>query len=131
VSKREHYIFVCNNARPDGNPRPSCGKSGASEIFAALKAELSRRGLAKTAARVCTTSCLDMCDHGPAVLVQPENAFYVQMSTERVPSLVQAIVDGTVADESPGIGALAADSASVEAVASAVRLGPDPNAPNE
>jgi (2Fe-2S) ferredoxin len=101
VSKREHYIFVCNNVRPDGNPRPSCGRSGAPEVFAAIKAELSRRGLAKGAARVCTASCLDMCDHGPALVVQPENAFYLHMTTERVPALVQAMVDGSVADESP------------------------------
>ena len=101
MSKREHYFFVCNNIRPDGNPRPSCGRAGAQDILAAIKAELNRRGLSKIAARVCSSSCLDMCDHGPTVLVQPENAFYLHMTPERVPALVEAMLDGALSDESP------------------------------
>ena len=94
MSKREHYFFVCSNVRPDGNPRPSCGRAGAQEIYAALKAELNQRGLAKTVARVCTTSCLDMCDYGPVVAVQPENTFHLRMKPERAAALVQAMVEG-------------------------------------
>jgi (2Fe-2S) ferredoxin len=99
VSKREHYFFVCNNVRPDGNPRPSCGRSGAQEIYAALKAELNQRGLAKTVARVCTTSCLDMCDYGPVVAVQPENTFHLHMNPERAAALVQSMAEGASSED--------------------------------
>ena len=94
MTVRDHYLFVCQNVRPDENPRPSCGKSGAAEIYTALKAELNRRGLAKTVARACGTTCLDMCDDGPVVLMQPGNYFYRHMTIERVPAVVQALIDG-------------------------------------
>lgn len=99
MSKREHYFFVCHNIRPDGNPRPSCGRSGSPEVYAALKAELQRRGLSKTVARTCTSSCLDMCDDGPIVGVQPENIFYGHMTVDRVPAVVQALLDGNTVRE--------------------------------
>ena len=99
MSKREHYFFVCNNLRPEGTTRPSCGRSGSMDVYAALKAELTRRGLSKSFARVCTSSCLDMCDHGPSVAVQPQNAFALHMSPDRVADLVQAVLDGTFTDD--------------------------------
>jgi (2Fe-2S) ferredoxin len=101
VAKREHYFFVCSNVRPEGSPRPSCGRAGAQEIYAALKAELNKRGLSKTVARVCTSSCLDMCDYGPVVVVQPENSFQLHMNLERTAAVVQAMVDGSLIEE-PG-----------------------------
>jgi len=97
MSKRDHYIFVCQNVRPEGNPRPSCGRSGSNEVYLALKEELGRRGLAKTVARACTSSCLDECDEGPVVNVQPENIFYRKVRVEDVPALVQSLIDGAPA----------------------------------
>jgi len=99
MAKREHYLFVCQNVRPDGNPKPSCGRNGAPEIYAALKAELQRCGLAKTVARACTSSCLDMCDDGPIIGVQPENVFYGHMTIEKVPAVVKALLEGSPAQE--------------------------------
>jgi (2Fe-2S) ferredoxin len=97
MSKRDHYLFVCQNVRPEGNPRPSCGKNGSNEVYQALKDELGRRGLAKTVARACTSSCLDECDEGPVVNVQPENIFYRRVKVEDVPALVQSLIDGGLA----------------------------------
>ncbi len=99
MAKREHYLFVCQNVRPEGSPKPSCGRRGGPEIYAALKQELSRRGLAQALARACTCSCLDMCDHGPIVALQPENAFYGPMTVERVPAVVDALIRGLPAQE--------------------------------
>ena len=99
MAARDHYLLVCQNVRPDDSPRPSCGRSGATEIYAALKAELNRRGLGKTVARACGTTCLDMCDDGPVILVQPGNYFYRHMTVERVPAVVQALIDGVSAEE--------------------------------
>ncbi len=99
MTKREHYLFVCQNERPDGTSRPSCGKSGSPEVYLALKAELVRRGLAKSVVRACTCSCLDMCDEGPVIGVQPENIFYGHMTVERVPLVVQALIEGSVVQQ--------------------------------
>lgn len=99
MPKREHYLFVCHNIRPAGSPRPSCGRSGAAEIYSALKAELLRLGLAKKVARACTSSCLDMCDEGPVIAVQPDDFFYGQMTVQRVPAIVKALAEGSKVPE--------------------------------
>jgi (2Fe-2S) ferredoxin len=99
MTKRDHYLFVCQNVRPEGSPRPSCGRNGSHEVYLAFKEELARRGLHKTVARACTSSCLDMCEEGPVVCVQPGNHFYRNVRVEHVPALVQALVEGTPARE--------------------------------
>ncbi len=99
MAKREHYLFVCHNVRPDGNPKPSCGRSGAPDVYAALKAELSRRGLAKTVARACSSSCLDMCDDGPIIALEPEHVFYGPVTVEHVPAIVEALLEGSPVQE--------------------------------
>ena len=72
MAKRRQYLFVCTNRRPDGSPRGSCAARGSEGIFQAIRHGLLERGLAKTEARVCQSSCLDLCDEGPIVLVEPE-----------------------------------------------------------
>ena len=94
VTQRAHYLFVCTNVRPEGNPRPSCGRSGSGAMLEALKLELQRQGLSKTFARACSCSCLDMCDEGPVVAVQPDGVFYGRLTPDWVPRIVQALKDG-------------------------------------
>jgi (2Fe-2S) ferredoxin len=94
VAKREHYLFVCNNRRPDDSPRPSCQGRGSLEIFAELKGQLAAAGLAKTVARCCQTSCVDLCDHGPMVLVEPDHIAYAGVKVEDVPDIVESIRTG-------------------------------------
>src|SRR5262249_5565290 len=76
VPQRQRYLFVCNNRRPDDNPKGSCAQKGSEEVHQALKAELAKRGLAKLGARACTASCLDQCASGVTVLVEPDHFFY-------------------------------------------------------
>ena len=64
-------------------------------MFKALKEEIAARGLAKLEARVCTSSCLDQCDTGVTVLVEPDHFFYGRVTVADVP----AIVDGLVKDQ--------------------------------
>jgi (2Fe-2S) ferredoxin len=40
-----------------------------------------------------------MCDDGPIVGVQPGNTFYGHMTVERVPAIVQALLDGNEVQE--------------------------------
>lgn len=90
----EHYLFVCNNRRPDDAPRPSCQAQGSLEVFAALKSQLAQAGLSKTVARCCQSSCLDLCLHGPNVLVEPEHLVYGHVRVEDVPEIVESLRTG-------------------------------------
>ena len=63
-------------------------------MYRALKAEVAGRGLAKLEARVCTSSCLDQCDTGVTILVEPDHFFYGRVTVADVPEIVDALVNG-------------------------------------
>ena len=90
--QRKRYLFVCINRRPDDNPKGCCALKDSEEVYAALKAEVAARGLAKLEARVCTSSCLDQCDTGVTVLVEPDHFFYGRVTVADVPEIVDGLV---------------------------------------
>jgi len=94
MPKREHYLFVCTNRRPDGHPKGSCAERGAEEVHQALKQQLFARGLAKDAARVCSASCLDQCSGGVSILVEPDHFFYGRVGVSDVPEIVEGLLTG-------------------------------------
>ena len=63
-------------------------------MYGALKGEVAARGLAKLEARVCTSSCLDQCDTGVSVLVEPDHFFYGRVSAAAVPEIVDGLSKG-------------------------------------
>ncbi len=71
----ERHIFVCGNERPPGHARGCCAEKQCDAIRDALKAELSRRGAAGRM-RVNKAGCLDQCEHGPTLVVYPEQVWY-------------------------------------------------------
>jgi (2Fe-2S) ferredoxin len=93
--QRKRYLFVCTNRRAEDNPKGSCAAKDSEEVYKALKEEIAARGLAKLEARVCTSSCLDQCDTGVTVLVEPDHFFYGRVTVADVPE----IVDGLVKDQ--------------------------------
>lgn len=94
VPQRQRYLFVCTNLRPEGSPKGSCAAKGSEAVYQALKAEVFQRGLAKVAARACTSSCLDQCSAGVSVLVEPDHFFYGRVTTADVPEIVDALAKG-------------------------------------
>lgn len=82
------------NRRPDGSPKGSCAARGSTELHAALKDEIARRGLAQTEVRACTSSCLDLCAAGPVIAVEPDGYFYGRAQLADVPEIVDALADG-------------------------------------
>src|ERR1700740_3233905 len=88
MPKRQRYLFVCINRRPNDNPKGCCAAKGSEEVYKALKAEVAARGLAKVEARVCTSSCLDQCATGITILVEPDHFFYGGVTAAGVPDIV-------------------------------------------
>jgi (2Fe-2S) ferredoxin len=91
MPKRQRYLFVCINRRPDDNPKGCCAAKGSEDVYKALKAEVAARGLAKIEARVCTSSCLDQCATGVTILVEPDHFFYGRVSVADVPEIVDRL----------------------------------------
>lgn len=94
MAKRQRYLFVCVNRRPDGTPKGSCAARGAVEVHAKLKALLKERGLAETEIRPCTSSCLDTCWAGPTISVWPDGYFYGNVTLDDVEAIVDAFERG-------------------------------------
>ena len=98
MAKRQRYLFVCVNRRPDGTPKGSCAARGAVELHAALKERLKQRGLLEYQVRACTSSCLDTCWAGPTVAVEPDHYFYGRVQLQDVDELVDALAEGRVVE---------------------------------
>jgi (2Fe-2S) ferredoxin len=92
--QRKRYLFVCINRRAEDNPKGCCATKQSEEVYRALKEEVAVRGLAKLEARVCTSSCLDQCDSGVTVLVEPDHLFYGRVTVADVPEIVDGLVSG-------------------------------------
>jgi (2Fe-2S) ferredoxin len=92
--QRKRYLFVCINRRAEDNPKGCCAAKDSEEVYRALKAEVAARGLAKFEARVCTSSCLDQCETGVTVLVEPDHFFYGHVTVADVPEIVDGLVKG-------------------------------------
>lgn len=92
---RERYLFVCTNRRPDGDPKGSCAAEGSEELVKALKGKLKERGLAGRI-RACASGCLDLCEIGAAVVVEPDHIAYGKVHLSDVDEIVDALADGEV-----------------------------------
>jgi len=95
MSLRRVYLFVCTNRRAADNPKGSCAAKGSEGVHEALKKELFERGLAKLEARACAASCLDHCEAGVTVLVEPGHFFYGGVTVADVPAIVDAVSRGS------------------------------------
>jgi (2Fe-2S) ferredoxin len=93
MSRFRHHVFVCENRRPDGDPRGSCAARGSGGIRDAFKAELKRLGL-NGAVRANGAGCLDACAHGPTVVVYPEGVWYAGVTPADVPEIVESHLVG-------------------------------------
>ena len=96
MQQRQHYVFVCVNRRPDGSPKGSCAARGSEQVYSALRQQIATRGLHKSVARACSCSCLDGCQSGPCVCVEPEHVIYGNVTLQDVPEIVEGLATGTV-----------------------------------
>lgn len=96
---RERYVWVCTNRRPDGHPKGSCAERGSEDFKEALKAECAKAGLLSRV-RVMNSGCLDLCEHGIAMAVMPDDALLGPVTEADIPALVAGLArDGGVLAE--------------------------------
>jgi (2Fe-2S) ferredoxin len=95
---RQRYLFVCTNRRPDGHPKGSCAEKGSEALVPKLKEALAVRDLARVVARACSSSCLDMCEAGIAVVQEPEHVVYGNVTLADVDAIADAMATGAVVE---------------------------------
>ncbi len=94
---RDRYLFVCTNRRPDDNPKGSCAQKGSEEIANRLKAALFARGAAKRV-RACTSGCLDLCELGVSIVVEPDHVAYGRVTIDDVDEIAEAAAKGSIVE---------------------------------
>ncbi len=95
---RQRYLFVCTNRRPDGHPKGSCAEKGAEQVVPALKEALAKLGVAKEMVRACSASCLDLCETGISIAVEPEHVAYGGVTLADVDAIAQAAAKGEIVE---------------------------------
>ena len=80
MEKPDKHIFLCASFRASGAPQGVCHKKGAFDFVQYLESELPDRDLG--AVMITTTSCLKVCDRGPAMVIYPEGTWYGGFESE-------------------------------------------------
>jgi (2Fe-2S) ferredoxin len=74
----ERHVLVCTGGRCNA---PANGEDRGEVIRSELK-DLNRRLGNKARVRVCSTSCLDLCDYGPNIVVWPQGRVYSHLDRD-------------------------------------------------
>lgn len=87
----QRMAFVCTNVRPEGHPKPCCGRTGGPELRARLKEMVEERGL-QHVVRVFQSGCLGGCDFGPMLLTVPDNEMTFKVEAGDVEAVMENLV---------------------------------------
>lgn len=96
------YIFKCQQSAPPGMPKPSCVKADDPEtqqLFQHLAQTLMQKGIIGTVTPI-QTGCLNRCQQGPVMLVEPGHTMYVGLTKDKISRIIdEHIIGGNVVEE--------------------------------
>jgi (2Fe-2S) ferredoxin len=96
------YIFKCQQSAPPGMPKPSCVSQNnpeSQELMQHLSQQLMMKGIIGTVQPI-QTSCLNRCQQGPVILVEPGHTMYVGLTKEKIDRIIdEHIIGGNVVNE--------------------------------
>ncbi len=90
------YIFKCEQSAPPGMPKPSCVSQAnpeSRELFGYLGQKLMEKGLIATVSPI-RTSCLNRCQQGPVMLVEPGHFMYVALTKQKIDRIIDEHIIG-------------------------------------
>jgi (2Fe-2S) ferredoxin len=93
------YIFKCEQSSPPGMPKPSCVNPQTQDLFQHLAQTLMQKGIMATVQPV-RTACLNRCNAGPVMLVEPGHTMYTGLTKEKIDRIIdEHIMGGTPVEE--------------------------------
>ncbi len=92
-------IYICINNRHGESP--SCGHSGSEEIVEELK-KVSKELNLKGKLRVAKSGCMDLCAFGPNMMIWPEGLWYMKVTKENIPEIIETYLKLEEADKDKG-----------------------------
>jgi (2Fe-2S) ferredoxin len=92
----EKHIVICTGPRCDN---PERGEERGQVIRDLIKGLNKTKGR-KQMVRVCSVSCLDLCDYGPNMVVWPEGTVFSHLDRESAVRVYEGIMgDGPAAED--------------------------------
>lgn len=91
MQKPKHHIFLCNSFRLNGDSQGVCNRKGAPELLQYLQSEIADRGID---AIVSTTSCMNVCEKGPILVIYPDEWWYYEVTQEKIDQILDALEAG-------------------------------------
>jgi len=76
---------------PPGMPKPSCVSQNnpeSQQLMQHLSQSLMMKGIIATVSPI-QTSCLNRCQQGPVILVEPGHTMYVELTKEKIDRIVE------------------------------------------
>lgn len=93
------YILKCEQSAPPGMPKPSCVTPETQDLFQHLAQTLMQKGIMATVQPV-RTGCLNRCNVGPVMLVEPGHTMYAGLTKEKIERIIdEHIMGGTPVEE--------------------------------
>jgi (2Fe-2S) ferredoxin len=89
----DKLFLVCTGARCNNSDR---GKERGEVIRDELK-DLNKKLGRKPTVRICAVSCLDLCDYGPNMIVEPDGTTYSHLDRDSA----KAVYSGEMGDGPP------------------------------
>lgn len=80
------HVFICTNQKDGG--KKCCGEESGMELVNKMKNILKENNIAKEI-RAQRAGCLDVCGHGPSMVIYPEGVFYGNVKVEDVQQIVE------------------------------------------
>ena len=103
--KFKKHIFICTNDRGKESVRKSCGSCGGMDLRKELVKMINDNGL-KGKVRANKSGCLDVCEHGPVVVIYPESHWYLGVEKKDL----KRIFDTSILSNKPAPELIADDS---------------------
>lgn len=94
------YIFKCQQSAPPQMPmKPSCVTEETQDLFQYMAQLLMKKGIMPTVTPI-QTGCMNRCNVGPVMLVEPGHTMYAQLNKEKIDRIIEEhIIGGNVVEE--------------------------------
>jgi len=93
------YIFKCEQSAPPGMPKPSCVTPDNKDLYQYTAKKLMMEGV-MMAAPIVRTSCMNRCQQGPVMLIEPGHTMYVGLTEEKIDRIItEHIIGGKIVEE--------------------------------
>jgi (2Fe-2S) ferredoxin len=73
-----------------------CHRKESGSLLQYLQTELSDRNM--EGVMVSSTGCLNLCEHGPVMIVYPEGCWYGEVNEDKIDNVLDALENGAAAE---------------------------------